>query len=92
MPNSARMAHLAFFHWPNASLSGALEWVPSAFIFRKAGLSANCMRIQTETASSSTETMNGTRQPQSAKSFGPRADWVNRITISDMNRPMVAVV
>ena len=33
------MAYLALAHWPNASVSGALERVPSSFIFWNAGLS-----------------------------------------------------
>ena len=45
------MATLAFFHWPNASLSGALEWVPSSFIRVKAGDSASFERIHSEMTS-----------------------------------------
>ena len=71
---------MAFFHWPNASVSGALEWVPSAFIFRKAGLSESCNRIHTEIASSRIETMNGTRQPQARKSSALSSDCVTRLT------------
>ena len=100
MPNSARMAHLALLHWPNASLSGAFDWVPSSFIFTKAGLSESCIRIQTEMPRSRTDTRKGMRQPaimtvepaSPRKSAGVMDDWTNKITISDMNRPMVAVV
>jgi hypothetical protein len=49
-------------------------------------------RIQTDTASSRIETMNGTRQPQSAKAASPITVRVPRMTISDRNRPSVAVV
>jgi hypothetical protein len=65
------MAILAFFHWPKASESGALEPVPSSFIFWKAGLSCSCSRIQTEMPSSTIESRKGMRQPQSAKAASP---------------------
>ena len=65
-------AILAFFHWPKASDSGALESLPSSFIFLKAGDSLSVSRIQTETPSSTTETRNGMRQPQAAKASLPR--------------------
>jgi hypothetical protein len=38
------------------------------------------------------DTRNGIRQPQSAKAASPIAVRVPRITISDRNRPSVAVV
>src|SRR5690349_3963487 len=99
-PSSARMAHLALLHWPNASVSGAREWVPSAFIRTKAGLSANCNRIQTEIASKKIDTRNGMRQPEIHcvevaapwKSAGLIVDWVNRMISSERNKPSVAVV
>jgi hypothetical protein len=76
----------------NASVSGAFDCLPSAFIFAKAGDSAIDMRIHTEMPSSSTETRNGTRQPQAAKASSPIAVRTPRITSSDRNRPSVAVV
>ena len=55
---------------PNDSVSGAFDrCVPSSFIFWKAGDLLSWRRIQTEMPSSTTDTRNGTRQPQSAKSF-----------------------
>ena len=49
-------------------------------------------RIQTLIASKITETRNGTRQPHSAKAASPISVRVPRITSSDRNRPIVAVV
>ena len=69
-----------------------MEVLPSAFILAKAGDSFMDRRIQTETASSRMDTRNGTRQPQSAKASSPMIVRVPRITISDRNRPSVAVV
>ena len=43
-----RIAILALSQRPKASVSGAFEPVPSAFIFWKAGDSASCSRIQIE--------------------------------------------
>ena len=74
------------------SESGALEVLPSDFILMKAGDSFIDSRIHTEIPSSTTEIRNGTRQPQSAKASSPIAVRVPRITISDRNRPSVAVV
>ena len=50
------------------------------------------MRIQTETARSRIDTRNGTRQPYPRKSSALIEDWVVRMTSSDRNSPMVAVV
>ena len=91
-PSSARSAIFALDHLPKASLSGAFECVPSSFILRKAGDSLSCRRIQSDTPSSTTETKNGTRQPQAAKLASPTAVRVKRMTSSDRNRPSVAVV
>ena len=91
-PNSASSTTLRFFHWPNDSVSGAFEVVPSSFIFWKAGLSFSISRIQTETPSSTIDTRNGMRQPQAAKSSGDIETRQARITSSDRNRPSVAVV
>ena len=83
---------MRFFHSPKDSFSGALEVLPSAFIFWKAGDSFMARRIHTEMASSAMDTMNGTRQPQSANASSPVMVRVPKITISDRNRPSVAVV
>ncbi|MNT45542.1 hypothetical protein D3C72_1821340 [compost metagenome] len=83
---------MAFFHWPKASLSGALEVLPSSFIFLKAGDSFIFRRIQTDTPSSRTETRKGMRQPQAAKASLPSANCTPRMTTSERNRPSVAVV
>jgi len=91
-PNSASSTIFRFFHWPKDSDSGALEVLPSSFIFLKAGDSFIDRRIHTLTASRAIDKMNGTRQPQSAKASSPRKVRVPRITISDRNRPSVAVV
>ena len=82
----------AFFQLPNASVSGARDVPPSAFIFAKAGDSASCSRIHSEMARRNTETRNGMRQPQAAKVASPVIPRVTRITRSDINRPAVAVV
>ena len=76
----------------NASVSGALDSVPSAFIAWKAGLSFSCSRIHTDASSSRTDSRKGTRQPQSAKAASPMMLRVTRITTSDRNSPIVAVV
>ena len=86
------MATFAFFHWPKASVSGALECVPSSFIFWNAGDSASCIRIHTETPSRKMETRNGTRQPHSAKAAGDMTQRSPRMTSNEANRPAVAVV
>ena len=91
-PTSARITTFRFFHWPKDSDSGALEVLPSAFIFVKAGDSCSCIRIHTEIPSSTIETRYGMRQPQSAKAASPSVVRVVRITTSEIIRPMVAVV
>src|SRR3978361_2322092 len=79
-------------HWPKASLSGAFEVLPSAFILAKAGDSFIDRRIHTEMPSSSTDTRKGTRQPQAENASSPVAKRVPRITSSDRKKPSVAVV
>ena len=69
-----------------------MEVLPSAFIFWKAGDSFIDRRIQTEMPSNRIDTMNGMRQPQSTNASSPVMVRVPRITISDRNRPSVAVV
>ena len=91
-PISASSTILPLFQFANASVSGAFELLPSSFIFWNTGDSLRRRRIQTETPSSSTDTRNGTRQPHLAKSASPMMVRVNRITSSDRNRPIVAVV
>src|SRR3954471_3798273 len=98
-PSSASTAHLALLHWPNASLRGARECVPSAFMRRKAGLSANCMRIHTEMPKRKIDSRNGMRQPEIVwvevlapeKSAGLIIDCVNRIISNDRNSARVVV-
>ena len=58
----------------------------------EAGDSFMLKRMYTDTASNRMDTMNGTRQPQSTNAASPMAVRVPRITISDRNRPSVAVV
>ena len=82
----------AFFHWPKASDSGALEPLPSSFIRWNAGDSFRDSRIQTEIPSSMKESRNGMRHPQAAKSSLLMTFWMIRMTTSDRNRPSVAVV
>ena len=91
-PISASMTILALLQLAKASVSGAFEPLPSSFIFLNTGDSLRRSRIQTEIPSSRTDTRNGIRQPQAAKSASPMAVRVNRITSSDRNRPSVAVV
>ena len=91
-PNSASSTIFRFFHSPNDSVSGAFEVLPSDFIFWKAGDSFIDRRIQTEIASSAIEIRNGMRQPQAWNASSPSTLRVTRMTISDRNRPSVAVV
>ncbi len=71
-PSNASSATLAFFHWPKASVSGALESLPSALILAKAGDSCSDSRIQIDTPSRKIETRNGMRQPQALKASARR--------------------
>ena len=78
----------------NDSVSGALEVLPSSFIFLKAGDSFIDRRIHTLIASSTIERMNGARhQPQaSSKASLVTVALMARMMTSDRNRPSVAVV
>src|SRR6202035_1796817 len=91
-PSSASSTILALLQLAKASVSGAFELLPSSFIFWNTGDSLRRSRIQTEIANSATDTRNGIRQAQAAKSASPMLERVNRITSSDRNRPRVAVV
>ena len=91
-PKSAIRTIFRLPHSPKDSFKGAFETVPSSFIFWNAGLSFSCNRIQTDTASSRIEKRNGTRQPHSENASGDIAVRVPMMTISDRNRPIVAVV
>ena len=91
-PNSAISTSLPFFHCPNASDSGAFEWVPSSFIFVKAGLSFICRRIQTEMTRSTADSRNGMRQPQLLKSASDIEPRTPTMITSDSSSPSVAVV
>ena len=91
-PSNATSTILALLQLPKASVSGAFEVLPSSFIFWKMGDSFNFSRMTTETPSRITDTRNGIRQPQTAKSASPKIVRVKRITSSDRKRPNVAVV
>src|ERR1044072_9134234 len=91
-PNSARMTTLRLRHWPNDSVSGAFEVLPSSFIFLKAGDSFIDKRIHTLTPSRKIDTRNGMRPPQPLNAASPIHVRVARMTSSDRNRPSVAVV
>src|SRR5438067_1288451 len=86
------MTIFRLLHVPNASVSGAFDSLPSDFILRNAGDSFSDSRIQTDTASSTIDTPNGMRQPQSANTVSPSVLRVIRMTTSDSRRPTVAVV
>ena len=90
-PNSAIRTTLSFPQLPKASVSGAREERPACLMRRNAGDSLSCSRIHTLIASSTTESRNGMRQPQSAKRASPRASRVPTIMSSARSRPMVAV-
>ena len=90
MPNSAVSTMRRFCQLVKDSVSGALECLPSAFIFRKAGDSCIDSRIQVEMASSTSDSRKGRRQPHSSKA-GPVSLRQARITSSDSSRPAVAV-
>ena len=91
-PTRARITIFRFFHWPKDSVNGALEVLPSAFIFWNAGDSLSDKRIHTEMANSKMDTRNGMRQPQSANAASPSEVRTPKITIRLRNRPSVAVV
>ncbi|MNP07985.1 hypothetical protein D3C76_1000370 [compost metagenome] len=74
------------------SVSGALEDLPSAFIFRNTGDSLSCRRMYTETISSRIDSRKGIRQPQASNASVPSTVRQARITSSERNRPRVAVV
>ena len=86
------MAIFALDHWPNASLSGRFEVVPSSFILVNTGDSLRLNRIQIETASRMPDSRNGMRQPQSPNAASPIQVRIRRISSNAMNRPSVAVV
>ncbi|MNH38142.1 hypothetical protein D3C79_991320 [compost metagenome] len=76
----------------NDSVSGALDALPSAFIFMNTGDSLSCMRMYTEIANSRIDSRNGTRQPQASNTSLPMAVRQAMITSSERNSPRVAVV
>src|SRR5439155_24291330 len=90
-PISASMTILALLQLAKASVRGAFEPLPSSLILLNTGDALRRSRIQTETPSSKTDTRNGIRQPQAAKSDSPMAVRVNRITRTDRNRHSGAV-
>ncbi|MNW16862.1 hypothetical protein D3C71_2158660 [compost metagenome] len=59
---------------------------------RNAGDSLSDSRIHTDTTSSTMDTKNGMRQPQSANASSPSSVRVPRITSNDIISPSVAVV
>ena len=91
-PSSASSTILPFFQLASASVSGALEVLPSSFIRLKAGVSFRLSRIHTETTSRKNDSRKGIRQPQSLKTALPRTSWQPRMTINERKRPSVAVV
>jgi hypothetical protein len=91
-PSSASSTILPFFQLASASVSGAFEVLPSSFMRLNAGVSFRLSRIHTETMSSRNDSRNGTRQPQSLNAASPRNSLQARMTISERNRPSVAVV
>ena len=86
------ITHLRFSQRPKASVNGAFDVVPSAFICLKTGLSSNWRRIHKDTPSRITEIRNGMRQPQSANAASPIVERIAMTTPSAANRPSVAVV
>ncbi|MNF82265.1 hypothetical protein D3C84_645680 [compost metagenome] len=66
MLNRAIRTTLRFSHLPKDSRIGALQDLPSSFIFRNAGDSCRLRRIQVEMPSSTIDSRNGMRQPQTS--------------------------
>ncbi|MNH24656.1 hypothetical protein D3C79_846050 [compost metagenome] len=66
MLNNAVNTTLRLGQEPKDSRIGALLALPWAFIFTKAGDSCMLMRIQVEIASSTIDSRNGRRQPQTS--------------------------
>ena len=74
------------------SVIGAFDCVPSSFICWNSGDSCSCMRIHTDTPSRMIDSRNGMRQPHASNASTPTDSRTTRITSSDRNRPIVAVV
>ena len=70
-PSSASSTILPFLE-KKLSVIGALEVLPSAFICWNSGDSCSCMRIHTDTPSSTIDSRNGMRQPQASNASVPR--------------------
>ena len=70
-PNKAISTSFRFGQLANASVRGAFDVVPSAFICRNTGLSSSCIRIHIETARRISESRKGRRQPQAANASSP---------------------
>ncbi|MCY1299119.1 hypothetical protein D9M70_486350 [compost metagenome] len=90
-PSRARITIFRLRHCANDSVSGALEVLPSAFMRWNAGDSFIDSRMYTDIPSSRIDSRKGMRQPQ-VSNAGPVSSRHSRITISDRNRPSVAVV
>src|SRR5271166_6275992 len=94
-PN-AISAILPLVQLPKASRSGAFDPLPLSFIFRKIGDSLRRRRIQSEIPSKTIERRYEMRQPpasdRSEKVCGLTLLRTTRTTISERNRPIVAVV
>src|SRR3546814_8068252 len=73
-PNSASRTSFRLRHSPNASLSGAFDVAPAAFIRWNTGLSSSCNRIQSATERRMIEKMKGSRQPQALKVSESRSE------------------
>jgi len=81
-----------FFQRPNDSRTGACDVRPCDLMRTNAGDSASDSRTHTDTTSSTMDSRNGTRPPQSANAISPSAHRVPRVTSNAMHRPSVAVV
>ncbi len=73
-------------------VAAPFDVVPRFFISRNTGLSESCMRIHTDTASSTMDSRNGMRQPQSLNASSPKMLRMPTTSSNAANRPTVAVV
>src|SRR5271154_71218 len=91
-PKSEISTRLRLDQTVNASVSGLVEVMPLALSCVKIGDSFIFRRMYREMVTRTIEARNGMRQPQSLKASGVMDDCVRRITISETNRPSVAVI
>ena len=85
------IAIFRFFYWPNDSVSGGFEILPSFFILKKAGDLFIVSLIHADMPGKMIKSTNGIRQPQSANAASPIAVRTPRMTISDRNKPRAVV-